>query len=146
MHGPVLLSRVRVTESLIDDAQFSLTGKSHMFEAGGGGAREWCRHAMTLVGVRDVEVGGKRFLVQNWWKGKQFLEVYCAFVHRCGALASFITMRDFKCWPASVPIVHSRCVYRQPGDVREEGEAWWSRFGVPCSIFASSAASLCDSV
>ena len=65
---------------------------------------------MTLVGVRDLPGGTKRFLVQNWWDKKQLLEVDCAYLHHCGAEASYITSRAFTAWPAAYPTTHGRCI------------------------------------
>ena len=85
--GPALISHFSVFDDFLDpgiffcllfqsppslcdscfSAQFSFlmkpTGKYHG------------RHAMVLVGVRE-ENGEKYFLVQNWWREKQFVEVF----------------------------------------------------------------------
>lgn len=96
-NGPVLLSKVRVAVSLEDDTQFSFTGAEHPLKV------DPVLHAMALVGVRDMEDGTKRILVQNGWKRKQFLEVDCAFLHLCGAEASYIRAGAFTAWPCGLP-------------------------------------------
>jgi hypothetical protein len=45
--------------------------------------------AMVLVGSRDVS-GKKYFLLQNWWKQKQFLEVDIDYMKSCNATVSFV--------------------------------------------------------
>ena len=112
-HGPVLMSRVKVTQSLFDTTsqtatRFSLTGIVHPFQM--DPTTGVPLHAMTLVGVRTLHDGTKRFLLQNWWIKKQFLEVDCAYLQHCGAEASYITSRGFTAWPASYPTTHGRCV------------------------------------
>lgn len=47
-------------------------------------------HAMVLVGAR-VDASGRRFfLLQNWWPGKQFVEVSQEYLEACGAQLHFV--------------------------------------------------------
>ena len=41
-------------------------------------------HAMLIVGHRK-EGEGDRFLLQNWWRKKPFVEVDAAYLEACGA-------------------------------------------------------------
>jgi len=47
------------------------------------------RHAMVLVGIRK-ENDVPRFLLQNWWKEKPFVEVDADYLVSCGALIHFV--------------------------------------------------------
>lgn len=47
------------------------------------------RHAMVLVGSRVVE-GKKRYLLQNWWKSKPYIEVDADYLIRSKATVHFI--------------------------------------------------------
>jgi len=48
-------------------------------------------HAMTLVGHRkDEKKGLYFFLLQNWWKGKQFVEVDEVYLRECEAQFHFV--------------------------------------------------------
>ncbi len=90
-HGPGLLSQVRVTDTLLDGVSFCLTGRE------GHSLQQW-RHTMVLVGVRTSSTGS-RFLVQNWWDHKQFVEVDWCYLCHCEAEVTFLLHRDNLSWP-----------------------------------------------
>jgi hypothetical protein len=46
-------------------------------------------HAMVLVGIRK-EGDATRYLVQNWWKKKAFVEMDDEYLSACGALVNFV--------------------------------------------------------
>jgi hypothetical protein len=51
-------------------------------------------HAMVLVGFRK-QGNGIRYLLQNWWKTKPFIEVDADYLESCGAIAHFMkTVQD----------------------------------------------------
>ena len=52
--------------------------------------RDVGRHAMAVVGHRE-EGGTHHFLLQNWWAGKQFVEVSEEYLDSSGASVSFVT-------------------------------------------------------
>ena len=52
--------------------------------------REVGRHAMAVVGYRE-EGGTHHFLLQNWWAGKQFVEVSEEYLSSSGTSVSFVT-------------------------------------------------------
>jgi hypothetical protein len=65
-YGPGLVSGFAVAQDFIgDDWQHLGKYKVEKFEG---------RHAMVLVGYRIVD-GKKRYLLQNWWKTKPYVEV-----------------------------------------------------------------------
>ena len=47
------------------------------------------RHSMLLIGVR-MEGNQKVFLLQNWWRNKQFVEVSCRYLKACDARVAFV--------------------------------------------------------
>jgi hypothetical protein len=48
-------------------------------------------HAMVLVGIRTDEAADVFYLLQNWWSGKQFVEVSRAYILACEAQFHFVT-------------------------------------------------------
>jgi hypothetical protein len=51
-------------------------------------------HAMVLIGARQ-DGGGKRFfLLQNWWRQSQFVEVSEAYLKACGATVYFVETKQ----------------------------------------------------
>jgi len=47
-------------------------------------------HAMALVGHRKDKNGTQFFLLQNWWKSKQFVELDESYLENCGASVYFV--------------------------------------------------------
>lgn len=48
-------------------------------------------HAMVLIGARQDKASGKRwFLVQNWWKQSQFVELSETYLEACRATVFFV--------------------------------------------------------
>jgi hypothetical protein len=109
-----------------DDTQhsFRVIGTNHPFQPEvDPDTRGTPLHAMTLVGVRDVEDHGtKLFFVQTWWVKKQLLEVDCAYLWHFGAEASYITPRTFTAWATTHPTTCYRVCLGRQGDVRAEGK------------------------
>ena len=53
------------------------------------------RHAMVLVGCRNVD-GKKRYLLQNWWKPKPYVEVDVDYLLSSKATIHFIKEKQFR--------------------------------------------------
>jgi hypothetical protein len=81
-YGPALVSEFEVHDDFSDDSVHhhygSTTGKSMGM------------HAMVMVGARKDATHGWCFLLQNWWKNKQFDEVNETYLQRSRALVFFI--------------------------------------------------------
>ena len=73
-HGPALVSGFSTNAAFKRTTAFSFldADRSHTDEDGS--------HAMALVGWRHAGTGDIRFLLQNWWKSKQFIEVNLAYL------------------------------------------------------------------
>lgn len=81
--GPGLVSHFQVHEDFAAGVSGSFDGRPV------GGALGL--HAMVLIGARVDAVTGKRFfLLQNWWKSAQFVEVSETYLAACGATLSFV--------------------------------------------------------
>jgi hypothetical protein len=65
--GPGLVSLFEVHEEFTEKTKFSYSGKPKGDFIG--------LHAMVLIGHRKDSNGKDIFLLQNWWKDKQFIEV-----------------------------------------------------------------------
>ena len=66
-YGPGLVSYFEVYEDFRDNNKFSYSGIPTGDSVG--------LHAMVLIGYRKDEHGKVFYLLQNWWKDKQFVEV-----------------------------------------------------------------------
>lgn len=86
-YGPGLVSGFRVAEEFIgDDWQHLGEYKVEKFKG---------RHAMALVGYRTVE-GKKRYLLQNWWRSKPYIEVDCDYLLSSDATVHFIKEKQME--------------------------------------------------
>ena len=46
---------------------------------------------MVLIGCRTDEASGRKlYLLQNWWKNKQFVEVDAEYLKQCGVTMYFV--------------------------------------------------------
>ena len=79
--GPILVHQFEV----YDD--FLVAGRLSYLEEPSG--KKIGRHAMLIVGVRE-EDGKKVFLLQNWWRRKQFVEVSDRYLTACSASFCFV--------------------------------------------------------
>lgn len=50
---------------------------------------------MVLIGFRK-DADRNYFLLQNWWKNKQFIEVDSEYLHSCEAIVHFVTTAQDK--------------------------------------------------
>jgi len=71
--GPALITRFRTNTNMKLPTSHSLIGEDPAEDSDGA-------HAMALVGWRFADDGTMRFLVQNWWKSKQFFECDVAYL------------------------------------------------------------------
>eukprot|EP00291_Cryptomonas_curvata_P027264 CAMPEP_0172160930 /NCGR_PEP_ID=MMETSP1050-20130122/5835_1 /TAXON_ID=233186 /ORGANISM="Cryptomonas curvata, Strain CCAP979/52" /LENGTH=262 /DNA_ID=CAMNT_0012830755 /DNA_START=144 /DNA_END=932 /DNA_ORIENTATION=+ len=85
-YGPAMVSRFSVSEDFADADQLRHHGKPGVLVKG--------RHSMLLVGVRFEKLSDgnveKIFLLQNWWKQKQFVEFSESYLVACKAEAVFV--------------------------------------------------------
>jgi hypothetical protein len=70
------------------------------------------RHAMILLGVN----ADRKFLLQNWWKKKQFVECSESYLEECGAEAIFV--KNISLISTSLPRMDG--VYAEAADVDHE--------------------------
>lgn len=85
---PALVSQMRLPQSFLFDLDtYSYCDDGDGYQPSGGKAK----HSMLLVGSRRTTENGNntRFLLQNWWKDKPFVEVDAAFLKRYGAEVRF---------------------------------------------------------
>ena len=78
--GPALISRFEVEEAF-DSVNWQHIGSMTTASKG--------NHAMVLVGIRK-EGDATRYLVQNWWKKKAFVEMDGEYLSACGAVVNFV--------------------------------------------------------
>jgi hypothetical protein len=75
---------------------------------------------MLLLGVHTPADGGsRRFLLQNWWPQKQFIECSEGYLDACGVQAVFVC--DGSMIPDTLPLLDG--VWAEAADV-EHGEAY----------------------
>lgn len=79
--GPGLVSYFKVRPEFSQVDRWSHTGKATGQVRG--------RHAMLLVGHRKVN-GESRFLLQNWWENKPYVEVDLSYLISSGCSISFV--------------------------------------------------------
>ena len=79
-YGPCLVSGFKV-ETDFNSSTWQHIGKKKIVSTG--------LHAMVLVGFRK-QGNGIRYLLQNWWKKKPFIEVDADYLESCGAIAHFV--------------------------------------------------------
>lgn len=85
LHGPALVANFEVYPDFLNQRVHKHYGSPPTGSSPRG------QHAMVLVGARVDESGRRLFLLQNWWKEKQFVEVDEEYLKRCGAVVHFIT-------------------------------------------------------
>ena len=96
-YGPALVSQFEVFDDFADQTTHVHHGSSTTGQSRG-------MHSMVLVGARKE--GGKHyFLLQNWWKQKQFVEVDVDYMESRGATIYFVKTPQTKI-PKSFPQTH----------------------------------------
>eukprot|EP01091_Cochliopodium_minus_P014618 TRINITY_DN4998_c0_g1_i5.p1 TRINITY_DN4998_c0_g1~~TRINITY_DN4998_c0_g1_i5.p1 ORF type:complete len:228 (-),score=40.40 TRINITY_DN4998_c0_g1_i5:47-730(-) len=54
-------------------------------------------HSMIIIGIRYDEIKKKNFfLLQNWWKGKQFIEVDSQYLDECKSKLYYVETKQYK--------------------------------------------------
>jgi hypothetical protein len=81
LYGPGLIQGFKVDETFNSNIWQHL-GDTRIINFQG-------RHAMVLVGYR-MEHGQPRYLIQNWWMKKPFVEVDAEYLVSCGAVIHFV--------------------------------------------------------
>ena len=81
MYGPALVSQFEVHSDFLEPSNYVFKGQPLGDSSG--------HHAMVLVGIRK-ENDETLFLVQNWWKEKQFVEVSVKYLKHSRATIYFI--------------------------------------------------------
>ena len=84
-YGPALVSNFTVTDTFLD---LDISSHSGPITEPIDNTR---KHAMLLVGVRIDKDDKAWFLLQNWWKEKQFVEVDYQWFLDSGAAITFVT-------------------------------------------------------
>ena len=79
--GPLLVSHFEVYSDFLNDNLYSYSGGPQGDYKG--------RHTMLMVGFHQMN-GKLVFLLQNWWKKKQFVEVNKEYLERCGGDLHYI--------------------------------------------------------
>jgi len=82
-HGPALVSNFKVYDS------FTSANKQHLGIPQGDYLGN---HSMVLIGSRTDVNGCYRFLLQNWWANKPYVEVDFMYLVNCSAEIHFITV------------------------------------------------------
>jgi hypothetical protein len=87
-HGPLLVARFQVHVNFHEDnGTFIYHGKPEGKTKG--------LHAMILIGTRKDGNGKRLFLLQNWWKQKQFVEVDEEYLGACEPILFFVRTPQF---------------------------------------------------
>ena len=107
-YGPALVCRFRVVKGFKEGDKICY-GDSDLPSSECDSA---FRHAMVLLGVAVVE-GERFFLLQNWWKKKQFLE--CSEKYLCGCGAEAVFVKDATKISDSLPMVDG--IYAEAADI-----------------------------
>jgi hypothetical protein len=90
-HHPFRTTITRARET----AREKRSPRGNNFESNYGAAREGCLYwtscdvACGVVGHRK-EVNDDRYLLQNWWNSKPFVEVDAQYLESCGAVIHFV--------------------------------------------------------
>eukprot|EP00039_Didymoeca_costata_P015588 m.268106 g.268106 ORF g.268106 m.268106 type:complete len:254 (-) comp16254_c0_seq2:156-917(-) len=79
-YGPGLVAQFEVHEDFLNDVHHHYGKPSGKYVG---------LHAMVLMGARESE-GKRYFLLQNWWKHKQFVEVDEEYLERSAATVFFV--------------------------------------------------------
>jgi len=80
-YGPLLVSRFEVYEDFYNDSIHSYSGRPQGNYIG--------LHAMVLIGIRH-ENNSTSYLLQNWWKQKQFVEVDHVYLKACSPVLFYV--------------------------------------------------------
>lgn len=96
---PALVSRFKVYQNFMD-------GDSSFLNANFPKKTLLGRHAMVLIGYRKCVTHGIVFLLQNWWKGRHFIEVSASYLAACDATVIFVKT-ELTDIPTDFPVIRS---------------------------------------
>jgi len=83
-YGPALVARFKVYDDFLNAAAPSSFDGAPTGNFVG-------HHAMVMIGARQDTASGKRwFLLQNWWKHSQFVEVSETYLKACCSVVRFV--------------------------------------------------------
>ena len=83
-YGPALVARFRIYDDFLNAAAPSSFDGAPTGNFVG-------HHAMVMIGARQDTASGKRwFLLQNWWKHSQFVEVSETYLQACCSVVRFV--------------------------------------------------------
>lgn len=118
--GPGLVSMFKVYADFTDDTRHShdvgLNSPCKIIGIENDGMLGY--HAMVLIGCRQDAAGSWWFLLQNWWKAKQFVEVSISYLQMCGAMVYFAKTPQ-PCIPSVFPQSSARVCEGSDIDKRE---------------------------
>lgn len=98
---PALITEFIVEKKFHESPSTSFKGRVDLAQQKG-------MHAMVLVGVRkDPKDGHFWFLLQNWWKGRFFIEVDGEYMATSGCTVIFV-METITVIPSKMPLVSSQ--------------------------------------
>jgi hypothetical protein len=114
--GPALVAQFSVHEDFEDRSIHRHHGQP-VGEAKG-------MHCMVLIGCRTDAASGKQFfLLQNWWKSKQFVEVDAEYIEQCGAVLFFVKTPQ-TCIPDVFPTTTAKYAENESFLDKPEGYAY----------------------
>jgi hypothetical protein len=132
-HGAALLSEFHVDEDFRLVNKFSFTGSVKV------DLEKTTWHAMVLVGVREDKSGQCWLLVQNWWEGKQFVEMTLEYLKSSNAVLHFSLKEHTKvCEPFNASMTH--CLFTEAdiddgGDVEDDYLWPWQEGGNSIRVY-----------
>jgi len=112
-HGPGLMMQFRVHSDFMDENVLVHTGIPTGSYVGD--------HSMLLIGVKGSG-DSKMFLVQNWWRKKQFVQISVTYMKHCMPAIYFVKTPQTKI-PNQFPLVYGG--YAESVDA-EDSPAWSS--------------------
>jgi hypothetical protein len=90
IYGAGLVTKFHVDSEFRNSSNFTHTGSVDLDTSKATG------HAMVLVGVREDKSGQGWLLLQNWWEGRQFLEMTLEYMKSSNAVLFFTQSKHTK--------------------------------------------------
>jgi hypothetical protein len=110
-YGPALVSQFHIHPGFKEKDKFRYGDKDIPHRS--LPSKNSSKHAMILVGVGSLpDSNEKAFLLQNWWKSKQFLECSQRYLESCGAIPIFVTNES----RISTALPSTVCTYSEAAD------------------------------
>ena len=115
-YGPGLMTHFRVHCDFLDENIHVHTGVPTGAYVGD--------HSMLLIGVKGSGES-KMFLVQNWWRNKQFVQVSFTYMEQCTPAVYFVRTPQTDV-PNQFPLIYGG--YAESGGIDAEDSEPWSFF------------------